>query len=238
MSKAKFNYCVGVILFSLMLVVPASGKVFRLFGGGTGVQDRFHNGSLPWDKAYVTQMSVNGRPATVRVYAARHSEPVVGQLKARFEQLGAKVQVSRTENGATGRAIFPDQTVGFLVLKPPQEPLQQIFVYEPTGRKVSPAKMPVPEYSRATVRSVITDNDTGTYLATLETASSCTEAHAFYAEAMQGAGWKIVAPALVKNGRISGMAVYEKKSKVCYVQAVDRMDGSNTITLLVKGGTL
>jgi hypothetical protein len=219
------------------ITFPVSGKVFRLFGGGEG-NDSFLNGSLPWDYAYETQMTVSGRPATMRVYSARFSEPVVQQLKSRFEQLGATVEINPSEMGATGRAIFPDQTISFLILKPPQEPTQQIFIYEPTGEQQRAEKMPVPDFNRATIRSVITDDETGTYLATLDTSASSTEAHSFYGKALQAEGWKMVAPGLIKNGRISGMAVYEKNSKVCYVQAVDRVDGPNMITLLVKGGTL
>jgi hypothetical protein len=234
--KMKFNIILLLASASMLLAVPASGKVFRLFGGGT--QDAFQNGSLPWDTAYVTTMSVNGRPANVKVYSARYSEPVVEQLKSRFEQLGAKVQMGSTSEGTTGRAVWPDHTIGFLVLKPPLEPTQQILIYEPVGKQERPAKLPVPEFNRATIRSTVTDDETGTFLATLNTSASCTEVHSFYAGALQAEGWKLVAPALVKNGRISGMAVYEKKSKVCYVQAVDRIDGPNMITLLVKGGTL
>ena len=98
--------------------------------------------------------------------------------------------------------------------------------------------MPVPEFNRAKVRNTITDDETGTYSATLETSASCTEVHSFYAGALQAEGWEMVAPALVKDGRISGMAVYQKKRKICYVQAVDRVGGLNLITLLVKGGAL
>ena len=225
-----------LLIATCLLTIPASGKVFRLFG--SGAEDGFQNGSLPWDTAYKTEMSVNGRPATVKVYSARHSEPVVNQLKHRFEQLGAKVQVSRSTEGATGRAVWPDRVVSFIVMKPPQQPVQQIVIYEPTGKQKRPARLPLPDYSRATVRSTITDDETGTYLATLETSASCTEAHVFYAEALQGEGWKLVAPALIREGTVRGMAVYEKKSKICYVQSVDQVGKPNTITLLVKGGAL
>lgn len=227
---------VWLLSVSLLLVFPVSGKVFRLFGGGG--EDAFQNGSLPWDTAYQTEMTVNGRPAVVSVYSARHSEPAVNQLKSRFEQLGATVQLARSDGGASGRAVWPDRSVGFLVVKPPKEPAQQIFIYEPTGRQERAAKMPVPEFNRAKVRNTITDDETGTYLATLQTAASCTEVHSFYAGALQAEGWEIVAPALIKDGRVSGMAVYQKKRKICYVQAVDRVGGLNLITLLVKGGAL
>lgn len=221
---------------AFFMTFPVSGKVYRLFGGGG--EDGFQNGSLPWDTAYKTEMTVNGRPAVVSVYSARHSEPVINQLKDRFEQLGATVQLARSGDGASGRAVWPDRSVGFLVVKPPKEPVQQIFIYEPTGKQGRAANMPVPEFSRAKVRNTITDDDTGTYMATLQTTASCTEVHTFYAGALQADGWEIVAPALIKDGRVSGMAVYQKKQKVCYVQAVDRVGGLNLITLLVKGGTL
>lgn len=238
MIRKVYKIKPALLVLSLTLVFPVSGKVFRLFGGGDGGADTFHNGSLPWSKVYVTQMTVNGRPAKMRIYSARYSEPVVDQLKTRFEELGARVQVSRSEQGANGRAVFTDHALGFMVLKPPEEPTQQIFIYEPTGEAGKAAKPPIPEYNRATVRTTISDDETGTYLATLDTTSSATESHAFYAKALQAQGWTIVAPALVKNGTLSGMAVYEKKSKVCYVQTTDRTDGANMITLLVKGGTL
>jgi len=215
---------------------PLSAKVFRLFGAGG--QDAFQNGSLPWDAAYKTEMTVNGRPAVVKIYSARQTEPVINQLKTRFEELGATVQVARSPDGATGRAVWPDRTVGFLVMKPPKEPVQQIFIYEPTGKQGRPAELPVPDYNRATVRTTISDDVTGTYMATLETSASATEAHTFYAGAMPATGWEMVAPALVKNGRISGMAVYQKKSKICYIQVADRINSASTITLLVKDGTL
>ncbi|MDF7801611.1 hypothetical protein P4C99_19190 [Pontiellaceae bacterium B1224] len=225
-----------LLSISFLLVFPVSGKVFRLFGGAG--EDAFQDGTLPWDTAYRTEMSVNGRPAVVTVYSARYSEPVVNQLKKRFEQLGATVQLVQSGDGATGRAAWPDRTAGFMVVKPPQEPVQQIFIYEPTGKQERAAEMPVPDFNRAKVRNTITDDDTGTYLATLQTSASCTEVHSFYASALQAEGWEMVAPALVKNGRISGMAVYQKKQKICYVQAVDRVGGLNLITLLVKGGAL
>jgi hypothetical protein len=228
-----------IFLFSAYLsVLPsASAKVFRLFNGGA--HDAFQNGSLPWDSAYQTKMTVNGRSAIVKIYAARFSEPVVEQLKRRFEDLGAKVMIARSEQGATGTARWPDRSAGFIVISPAGEPLQQIVVYEPESeKKGSPAKLPIPDFHRATVRTTISDDKTGTFFGTLETSASATETHAFYARALQAEGWKMVAPAMVSDGTISGMAVYQKKKKICYVQAVDRMGGSNTITLLVKGGAL
>lgn len=239
--KRKYGR-LGVWLMAVLFAgtLPASGRVFQLFGGngGSDGKDAFHNDSLPWSKAYITKMNVNGRPAKMRLYSARYSEPVVNQLVARFKEMGAEVKVSRTEGGATGRAVFSDRTVSFIVLSPPKEPTQQIFLYEPTGEEGKVAKFPVPKYNRATVRTTISDDQVGTWLATFDTASSATETHVFYAEAMTAAGWKMVAPALIKDGTVTGMAVYERKSQVCYVQATDRVGGANMITLLVKGGAL
>lgn len=222
---------------SIAGLLPVSGKVFRLFG--TGGRDVFNNGSLPWEHAYQTRMTVNGKPSTVHMYSARYSEPVVEQLKQRFAELGATVQVARSEEGATGVARWPDQTASFIVLAQPGEPSQQIFIYQPEpGAVAKPATLPVPDNPRSRVLTTVSDDDTGTFLATLETSASATETHAFYARALPGAGWQLVAPALVKDGTISGMAVYQRKKQICYVQATDRMDGLNMITLLVKAGTL
>jgi hypothetical protein len=232
-----FRISVLAAFFLSGIILPASGKVFRLFGGSDG--DAFQNGSLPWDSAYRTQMTVNGRKATVKIYAARYTEPVEEQLKRRFEDLGAQVLMARSESGATGTAKWPDRSVGFIVMSPPGEPLQQIVIYEPEpGTKGVPGRLPVPAYPQGKVVNVISDDDTGTLYATLESSASATDAHSFYARELPAQGWSMVAPAMVRHGTISGMAVYQKKKKICYVQATDRVGGLNMITLLVKGGAL
>jgi hypothetical protein len=232
-AKSPFR----VLVAAAMLVAPAAqAKVFRR---GGAAPDELNNGSLPWENAYRANMTVNGRPARMHIYSARFSEPVVEQLKARFQSLGATVRVAGSRDGATGTAVWPDREASFIVLAPHDQPRQTIMVYFPeAGKKTGKVVFPVPEFKRGKTLTTISDDDTNTFLATIETPVSATEAHSFYAGALQGEGWTLAAPALVDNGTISGMAVYQKKERVCYVQATDRMAGLNMVTLLVKGGTL
>ena len=91
---------VGVCLCAT--VMPAAAKVFR-FLGPTDSRE-LNDGRYGWETAYETRMTVNGRPARMRLYSARFSEPVLNQLETRFEQLGAEVMLAKSGDGATGTA--------------------------------------------------------------------------------------------------------------------------------------
>jgi len=221
---------------AVLATVDSQARVFR---GSRPAPDELNDGSLPWENATRTKMTVNGRPAMMHLYSARYTEPVVEQLRARFEALGAKVMILRSDDGATGTAKWPDREARFIVLAPRTEPRKTIIVYyshpEKTPEKV---RFPVPEYVRGTVATTISDDDTGTFLATIQTPDSATDIHTFYARVLQAEGWRMVVPATIHNGTVRGMAAYQKKKKICYVQATDRPGKLNMITLLVKRGAL
>jgi len=227
------------VVCAIAVVLAAPSLQAKVFRGSRPAPDELNNGSLPWETATRTRMTVNGRPAMMHVYSARHTEPVVEQLRARFEALGAKVLILRSPDGATGTAKWPDREARFLVLAPHTEPRKTIIVYYPQPSK-PPRKVrfPVPEYVRGKVATTIIDDDTGTFLATIQTADSATDIHTFYARSLLADGWKMVVPATVHNGTVRGMAAYQKKKKICYVQATDRPGELNMITLLVKRGAL
>jgi hypothetical protein len=42
----------------------------------------------------------------------------------------------------------------------------------------------------------------------------------------------------VSHGTIRGLATYQKKNRICFIQASKRKGGLNMITVLVKKGTL
>lgn len=219
-----------------LVVLSPQAKVFR---GSRSAPDELNNGSLPWETATRTQMTVNGQPAKMHIYSARYTEPVVEQLRARFEALGAKVEILKSRDGATGTAKWPDREARFLVLAPHSEPRKTIIVYyTQLGKTPRKVRFPVPEYVRGKVVTTISDDDTGTFLATIQTADPATDIHTFYAQSLLAKGWEMVVPATVHNGSVQGMAVYQKKKKICYVQAVDRPGKLNLITLLVKRGAL
>ncbi len=232
-----FRWKLSILCSVAVLAVGVSqAKVFRGLGPAP---DELNNGTLPWENATRTKMTVNGRLAMLHVYSARYTEPVVEQLRARFEALGAKVMILRSRDGATGTAKWPDREARFLVLAPHTEPRKTIIVYyTQPGQKPVKVRFPVPEYVRGKISTTISDDDTGTFMATIQTADSATDIHTFYARVLQAEGWRMVVPATVHNGSVRGMAAYEKKRKICYVQATDRPGELNMITLLVKRGVL
>jgi hypothetical protein len=219
-----------------LMLSPVSGRVFRVTGGVAG---QLNTVGLPWDSAYQTTMTVNGRKRLVHVYSARYTEPVVEQLKNQFEFQGAEVSLWPTPSGATGIAKWPDHEARFIVLSPKSQPNHIIFVFYPEeGAAQEVPRFPVPVYERGQVKNTVMDDDTGVFMATIETPDSSTQIHSFYQNVLSGSGWNLVLPANVKNGTVSGMAIYQKKKKICYVQATHHSGASNILTLLVKGEKL
>lgn len=222
----------------IILVTVVSAEVFRINPAGVSVP-KLNNGVYRWENAYTTTMTVNGRKSEVELYSVHPAEPIVAQLKDRFEQMGADVTLSVGPDGATGTAQWTDREARFLVLSPQEIERQLVFVvYPELGTVPQPVHFPVPSYPDAAVCQTISDDKSGMFLATLSTTDAAAEVHRFYAEQMAATGWRQVAAAPAVNGASSGMAVYSKGPEVCYVQAVDRMGRDNRITLLVKGGTL
>lgn len=228
----------ALALLMCAAVPPAAAKVFRFLGPSKVPE--LNDGRFGWDSAYKTRMTVNGQPSDVRIYSARYSTPVLDQLKTRFEELGAEVELLQGPGGATGKAVWPDgKEARVLVLSPESEPRHLMFVFYPEpGAKPAAAQFPVPRYQGGDVEYTVSNDETGTFFAQLSTMADATEVHSFYAASLAAEGWKLIMPALVRDGTISGMAVYEKGKDVCYVQAVNRPGRSNAVTLLVKGGKL
>ena len=126
-----------------------------------------------------------------------------------------------------------------MVLSPSSQPNHMIFVFYPEdGVPADVPRFPVPVYDRGKVKNTVMDDDTGVFMATIETPDSSTQIHSFYQHNLSGRGWTLVLPAKVRNGTVSGMAIYQKKKKICYVQATHHSGASNILTLLVKGGKL
>lgn len=233
--QSKSGKSASLLIFVLMLFVAGSlsAKVFR---GAGRVVDILNNGSLPWETISRTPMMVNGRTAMMHLYSARYTEPVAEQLKARFEVLGAEVHLARSAEGVTGVARWLDgRKARFLVVAPHSSPRKHVVVYfTEADSAIEKVKFPVPSYKRARVLSTVVNGETESFLATLKTADSSTEIHTFYSQQMQADGWEMLVPAMVNQGILSGMAVYKKKKKICYVQAINQVGDLNMITLLVK----
>lgn len=222
----------------IILVTVVSAEVFRINPAGAS-SPKLNNGVYRWENAYTTTMTVNGRKSEVELYSVHPAEPIVAQLKDRFEQMGAHVTLSVGPDGATGTAQWTDREARFLVLSPQEIDRQLVFVvYPELGTVPKPVTFPVPSYPDAAVCQTISDDKSGMFLATLSTTDAAAEVHRFYAEQMAATGWRQGTAAPAVNGAPSGMAVYTRGSEVCYVQAVDRTGRDNRITLLVKDGKL
>ncbi|MBN2685485.1 MAG: hypothetical protein JXR40_09425 [Pontiellaceae bacterium] len=228
----------GAGVCGIILVTVVSAEVFRTNPAGASAA-KLNNGVYRWENAYTTTMTVNGRKSEVELYSVHVAEPVLAQLKDRFEQMGARVSITPGPDGATGTARWSDREARFLVLSPKEIERQLVFVFYPElGTVPQPVTFPVPQYQAVTVCQTISDDESGMFLATLSTTDEIAGIHRFYAEQMAAEGWGQVAAAPVIDGVPSGMAVYMKGTEVCYVQAVDRGGRDNMITLLVKGGKL
>lgn len=238
MKPSKLLLWAGAGICGIILVTVVSAEVFRTNPVGASAL-KLNNGVYRWENAYTTTMTVNGRKSDVELYSVHIAEPVLAQLKDRFEQMGASVSITPGPDGATGIARWPAREARFLVLSPPEIDRQLVFVFYPElGTVPNPVNFPVPKYRDAAVFQTISDDESGMFLATLSTMDEAAGVHRFYAEQMAAEGWIQMAAAPAINGAPSGMAVYVRGTEVCYVQAVDRLGRDNMITLLVKGGKL
>lgn len=223
-----------VLLLVAVLVVPVSARVFQLFGHDSLLEEV--DTGLDWGQPYQAQMKVNGRQALMWLYAVRSSVPAVAQLRQRLEQMGAAVTVAKSEDGATGVGRWPDgRQVSFIVMTSSARPQQQIFIYQPEGEKKS-QEPSLPRgwgYPQGTPKTLISNEETGTWMATLESSEAPVTIQSYYAGVLTASGWEQLAAPALRNGRCTGMAVYQKKGRVCFVQASEQA-GRNLVTLLVK----
>jgi len=228
------------ILFALVFVggisSDAPGRVFRARNVPAG---RLNTAGLPWEFAYHTTMNVNGRRNEVYLYSARFNEPVLEQLKGQFEAQGAKVSLQKTADGATGMARWDDGEARLLVLSPTTQPNQMIFLFYPeAGAAAKSPRLPIPSYPGGVVGNTVLNEDTDTFCSTIETEDSAAQVQAYYAGELAAKGWKAAIPGSLQDGAASGMTIYHKRKMMCCVMAVDRPDGPNRVTLLVKDSGL
>lgn len=232
----RFRFVLFPVLAVFLLQAGSHAKVWRILGGS---EHRLNVTGLPWEGAYQTTMNVNGRRNEVHLYSARYTEPVVEQVRRQFEAQGARVTLRTTEEGASGIAKWEGREAKILVLSPKTEPRHLIFLFypDPSARREQ-VVFPVPRYKQAEPKNVVVDEDTGVFSATIKTYDSATEVHDYYLAKLTSKGWSLVLPARISNGEVNGMAIYQKKKQICYVQAVNKQGRANIVTLLVKGGKL
>ena len=111
-----------LLLFSMGLGAGAS--VFKVLGPNWS--GWVPTGGLPWERAYRTAMTVNGKPVELQVFTARYNQPVEAQLKAALESIGARVNAA--SSGASGVATLNEYEVRYVVSSPPSDPRTYIFL--------------------------------------------------------------------------------------------------------------
>lgn len=208
-------------------------RVFQTIGMRDG---RLNTAGLPWEFAYNTTMTIDGRRNELFVYSARFSEPAAEQLKDQFEAQGATVTLEESRDCMQGMARWDDREARLLVLSPDTQPNQMIFVFYPEPAGVAEVvRFPVAHYPRSVVRSSTENQDTGTGCISLETNDSAEQVQAYYAGMLAGAGWKKMIPGQRTGPTGDSMTVYQKKKQVCCVMTTGRAGFPNRVTVLVKG---
>jgi len=238
--KRLFSYWNQIIRIAFVgLLFLEVGVQARVWRGLKAKDPLLSGGTLHWTVARRTKLTQNGKPVEMNLYTVPSAEPAVSQLKSRFEALGAKVVIVRGRDGVTGVARWPNKKARFIVLTPLNDPLKYIIVtWSHPKKRVKKVKLFVPTYPRGKKPTTISDDETHTIIISQQTTDSPEEVYSFYARRLTANGWKMVVPAIVSHGVIRGVATYQKKKRICFVQASRRKGGLNMITVLVKKGTL
>ncbi|MDF7826455.1 hypothetical protein P4B35_20665 [Pontiellaceae bacterium B12227] len=193
---------------------------------------------LQWEKAYDTEMIVNGRRQVLHLYCARYTEPVFDQLASRLQYLGAAFSFSDTDDGFSGIAKKGDFEVRILVSSPKSEPRHYIFLTYPEPGAKKNVKVPVKQYPKSTVQSTVDNLRTRTAYATLKTSDQPIVVYQYYDQWLTSQGWNRMLPDSDLPEKGGALKIYKRKDKVCYIQVRQGTGISSIITLLVKNGTI
>lgn len=233
------------VTFRLLLLVclgfwsevpKANASVFSLEGPSW-------NGWVPldglgWEKAYETEMIVNGKRTMLHLYCTRYTEPVLTQLESRLGAMGATLKFTATGDGFAGAAWSGNREVKVLVSTPKGEPRHMIFLTYPDPNGRTTLKDPIDLYPGSKTSSSVANIKTGTHYLSLKTSDTPTQVQLYYERLLEEGGWKRMTPSVFGRGEVNGMAIFEKKRKVCYIQVRQTKVLSSTITILVKKGTM
>lgn len=219
-------------LLVLALCLGAGASVFKTLGrkwsGWVPV------GQLQWNKAYQTEMRVNGKLVELQVYTARYNQPVETQLKGALESIGA--QVKSTSSGGAGVATLNGYEVTYMVSAPPSEPVKFIFLSYSDPQAAARRDFPVALYPNGDILSTVSDIQTQAEYASVSTTDSSTEIHEFYRHLLMSEGWEQVKPCEVSAGESKGLAIYGKKGKICFIDVVPNKNLCSTVSVLVEKG--
>lgn len=223
---------VATLLLVCSLCLVAGASVFKVVGRNWN--NWVPTGSLPWEKAYQTAMVVNGKRVDLHVYATRYNQPASLQLKGVLESIGAQVKSNSSED--SGVATLNDYEVKYLVSSPPSSPSKYIFLSYSDPRTATSPDFPLPLYPNGQVLSTVSDLHTKTEYASLRTTATSTEVHEYYRQALTSDGWAQMKPCHVDAGESKGMAIYQRRGQICFIDIVPGKNISSTVTILVEKG--
>jgi hypothetical protein len=237
MRSTPSSIVVSVLLLVFGCVASTvQASVFRL--DGKAWSGWMPTGGLPWEKAYETDMVVDGKTVSLHLYSARYSEPVLEQLKSALAAVGAEMAFSTTQTGISGIAHKGDYELRVLVASPAGEPRHLVFLTYANPAEARPMKEPVPRYPNSRKLTATQNLSTGTDYLSLTTTDTAYQLHDFYEQKLLADGWnRVTPPAHIREGA-TGMVVYQRKDKVCYIQVRQNKGLSSTLTILVKKGTM
>jgi hypothetical protein len=218
----------------LMPLLVAHASVFSL--SGDSWNGWVPTDGLPWEKAYETEMVVDGQRLMLHLYSARYTEPVIEQLKRRFAAAGATMKYTATADGMTGFGRKGALEVRVLVSSSETEPRHLIFLTYRNPNARRPIKDPVALYPHAKKVSSVANLGTGTVYLSLRTHDTPMQVHEFYERTMAAEGWVRMTPTMAERGGTTGMAVFQRKKKVCFIQVRQGRGISANISILVKKG--
>lgn len=221
-----------VLLLSFSLCLGAGATVFKVVGRNWN--GWVPTGGLPWEKAYQTQMVVNGKRVELHVYTARYNEPAADQLKAVFASIGATVTPKST--GWGGAATLNGYEVKYVISSSPSEPRQYIFLSYSDPQGAARQAFPLPLYPNGKVLTTVSDLHAHSDYATIQTTDTSTGVHEFYRALLKSEGWSEVKPAVLEAGEYKGMAIYSKKGQTCFINVIPGENISSTVSILVEKG--
>ncbi len=227
-----------VLLLLTVATVSLDARVYIRRGRATGQQ--IDAGELGWQYAGSGEMTVNGKPSTVQVFAAQlSSQRAVDRLRILYERRGAQSAAWAEGEMGWGLAVWPEKMTRFFVLAPRMYIKALIFVVhtDTSESRRQQAGLPgIPDYPGARPGSLVQNPDAGISLRFLFTRDSTADILAFYDRALGSAGWQPLITGPSGERAHGPLAVYARGRRVCYVSvSAGREPGADhVITVLVQ----
>jgi hypothetical protein len=200
-------------------------------------------GQPGWNRAYASELEINGAPATVEVVACDLDlASAVATMRPAYEAIGGRVWAWKAEALAWGVAIFDDRIVRFLAIAG-RHPLETIvFRLDQTRDGFAASMRPpsehrlrqVPALTGSRPVSCVTDPEAGFAIETSEGGASPDEAFRFLRGALEDEGWVSALPTGSAAGPGSAL-IYARGRDVCIVRVHRRAsDGETVVTRVLK----